>query len=262
MDLGIRDRTAVVAASSKGIGRAVAEALAAEGVKVAICSRDGDACERVAKEIGDRFGVQTYGAAADLTQRDSVEQLVDAARDALGPISIAVANCGGPRPGAFEDFTEEDWREAFDLSFLSTVHLIRATLPDMRKASWGRVVSITSKAVKEPIDGLILSNAIRGSVLGLMKTLSREYGPHNILFNNVGPGLTATERMLGMTALKAKQDGKSQDQVIRDFVADSALQRVAEPREMAAVAAFLCSEQASYVTGQSVIVDGGLTKGI
>ncbi|MEZ5363738.1 MAG: SDR family oxidoreductase [Bryobacterales bacterium] len=262
MDLGIRNRAAIVAASSRGMGRAVAEALAAEGVHVAMCSRDADAIAQAAQEIRERHGVETFAKAVDLTDPAQVQAFSEEAREALGPLTICVANCGGPPMGKFEDFSLDDWRSAFELSFVSTLSLIRATLPDMKAAKWGRVVSITSVSVKQPIDGLILSNAIRGSVVGLMKSLANEYGKHNILFNNVGPGLTATERLLSNADKRAAAEGRSREEVLTAMTAAAPLGRVAQPEEFASVVAFLCSEGASYVTGSSLMVDGGLVKSI
>jgi 3-oxoacyl-[acyl-carrier protein] reductase len=262
MDLGIRNRAALVAASSRGMGRAVAEALAAEGVNVAMCSRDAEAIARAASEIRERRGVKVFERAVDVTDAAQVASFVAGARETLGPITICVANCGGPPMGTFEDFSLEDWRSAFELSFLSTLSMIRETLPDMKAANWGRVVSITSVSVKQPIDGLILSNSIRGGVVGLMKSLANEYGKHNILFNNVGPGLTATERLLSNAGKRAASEGRSREQVLADMTAAAPLRRVAQPEEFASVVAFLCSEGASYVTGSSLMVDGGLVKSI
>ncbi|MCB9385146.1 MAG: SDR family oxidoreductase [Bryobacterales bacterium] len=262
MDLGIRNRAAIVAASSRGMGRAVAEALAAEGVRVAMCSRDAGAIDQAAREVRERHGVETFAKAVDLTDPSQVETFAAEARQALGPLTICVANCGGPPMGKFEDFSLDDWRSAFELSFVSTLSLIRATLPDMKAANWGRVVSITSVSVKQPIDGLILSNAIRGSVVGLMKSLANEYGKHNILFNNVGPGLTATERLLTNADKRAAAEGRSREEILTAMTAAAPLGRVAQPEEFASVVAFLCSEGASYVTGSSLMVDGGLVKSI
>ena len=262
MDLGIRNRVAVVAASSRGMGRAVAEALAAEGAKVAICARDAEAIAQTAAEIRKRYRAEVFEQAVDLTDSAQVESFVAGARETLGPVTICVANCGGPPMGKFEDFSLEDWRKAFELSFVSTLSLIRETLPDMKAAGWGRVVSIPSMSVKQPIDGLILSNSIRASVVGLMKSLANEYGPRNILFNNVGPGLTATERLLGNASKRAVVEGRSREDVLAAMTAEAPLRRVAQPEEFASVVAFLCSEAASYVTGSSLMVDGGLVKSV
>lgn len=262
MDLGIRNRVAVVAASSRGMGRAVAEALAAEGAKVAICSRDAGAIARTGAEIRERHGVDVFDQAVDMTDPAQVSAFVAGARESLGPITICVANCGGPPMGKFEDFSLDDWRKAFELSFLSTLSLIRETLPDMKAGGWGRVVSITSMSVKQPIDGLILSNSIRGSVVGLMKSLANEYGKHNILFNNVGPGLTATERLLSNAGKRAAAEGRTREEILAAMTAEAPLRRVAQPEEFASVVAFLCSEGASYVTGSSLMIDGGLVKSV
>lgn len=262
MNLGIQDRTAVVAAASRGLGRACADALAADGCRVALCARDADAAAKTAAEIRERHDVEVYSAGVDVTDEAALKAFVAGAREALGPIEICVANCGGPPPGHFEDFGIEDWKRAFDTSFLSTLYLIRETLPDMKRAGWGRVVSITSASVRQPIDGLILSNAIRGAVVGLMKSLSLEYGPANILFNNVGPGMTATDRLLGNAQKRADAAGVSRDEMIEQMSEAAALRRVGRPEEFGAVVAFLCSERASYVTGESVMVDGGWVKGI
>lgn len=262
MDLGIRDRAAIVAASSRGLGRAVAEALASEGANVAVCSRDAAATEAAVRTIREQYGVKAFGQAVDVTDETAVRNFVAAAREALGPIEICVTNCGGPPAGRFEDFGPDDWRRAFELCFLSALYLIRETLPDMKRRKWGRVVSITSVSVKQPLDNLILSNGVRGALVGLMKSLSNEYGGGNVLFNNIGPSLTATERLLTLAGERARREGRGRDEVIAEMAAGTALGRVARPEEFAAVAAFLCSEKASYLTGGSLMVDGGLIKGI
>lgn len=262
MNLGIQDRTAVVAAASRGLGRASAEALAAEGCRLAICSRDADAAAKTAAEIRQRYGATVRSAGVDVTDEAAVKTFIAETRRELGPVEICVANCGGPPPGHFADFEVADWKRAFETSFLSTLYLIRETLPDMQAAGWGRVVSITSASVRQPIDGLILSNAIRGAVVGLMKSLSLEYGPANILFNNVGPGMTATDRLLSNAEKRAAEAGVSRDEMIEKMSEAAALRRVGKPDEFGAVVAFLCSDRASYVTGESVMVDGGWVKGI
>ena len=262
MDLGIRDRAAIVAASSRGMGRAIAEALAAEGCSLAICSRGDAAIERAAREIREGHGVKVCSASVDVSNTAALESFVSEAREELGPFSIAVANAGGPPGGRFEDFGEEDWTAAFRLNFLSSWALIRAVLPDMVAQRWGRVVTLSSTSVRQPIDGLILSNGIRAAVVGMLKTLAAEYGPDNVLFNNVGPGLIATDRLLGMAQLRADSAGVGRDEMIERLASQVPLRRVGQPREFAAVVAFLCSEQASYVTGTSTMIDGGLVKGV
>ena len=262
MDLGIRDRAAVVAASSRGMGRAIAQALAAEGCRLAICSRSEEAIAATAADIRGEHGVEVFHASVDVSDAAAVQAFVDEARGALGPLSIAVANAGGPPGGRFEDFGADDWLAAFRLNFLSSWALIRAVLPDMRAQRWGRVVTLTSTSVRQPIEGLILSNGIRAAVVGMLKTLAAEYGPDNILFNNAGPGLIATDRLLSLAGQRADAAGIDRKQMIDQMAAQTALRRVGDPKEFAAVVAFLCSERASYVTGTSTMIDGGLVKAV
>ena len=249
-------------AASRGMGRAIAEALAAEGCKLAICSRDAKAIASTAEAIRSAHGVDVFQQSVDVSHGDSLLAFVADARAALGPISIAVANAGGPPAGRFEDFDAEDWTAAFRLNFLSAWALIRAVLPDMRAQRWGRVVTLTSTSVRQPIEGLILSNGVRAAVIGMLKTLAAEYGPDNILFNNVGPGLIATERLLSIAQRRADDAGVSRDEMIGRLASQTALGRVGQPVEFAAAVAFLCSERASYVTGTSTMIDGGLVKAV
>jgi 3-oxoacyl-[acyl-carrier protein] reductase len=262
MDLGIRDRAAVVAAASRGMGRAIAEALAAEGCKLAICSRDEQAIAAAAGAIRNKYGVEVFHGSVDVSDTEALQAFVADARAAVGPFSIAVANAGGPPGGRFEDFGADDWIAAFRLNFLSSWALIRSVLPDMRAQRWGRVVTLTSTSVRQPIEGLILSNGVRAAVVGMLKTLAAEYGPENILFNNAGPGLIATDRLLSIAQRRADLAGISREEMIQRLASQTALRRVGKPEEFAAVVAFLCSEQASYVTGTSTMIDGGLVKAV
>jgi 3-oxoacyl-[acyl-carrier protein] reductase len=262
MDLGIRDRAAVVAAASRGMGRAIAEALAAEGCKLAICSRNEQAIAAAAGAICEKYGVEVFHGSVDVSDTEALQAFVADARAAVGPFSIAVANAGGPPGGRFEDFGADDWIAAFRLNFLSSWALIRSVLADMRAQRWGRVVTLTSTSVRQPIEGLILSNGIRAAVVGMLKTLAAEYGPENILFNNAGPGLIATDRLLSIAQRRADLAGISREEMIQRLASQTALRRVGKPEEFAAVVAFLCSEQASYVTGTSTMIDGGLVKAV
>lgn len=262
MDLGIQDRVAIVTAASRGMGKAIAEALAAEGCKLAICSRDSSAIAAAAEEIRGGHGTAVFHKAVDVSDIDALRAFVAEARAALGPVSIAVANAGGPPGGRFENFGAEDWQAAFRLNFLSTWALIESVLPDMRAQRWGRVVSLTSTSVRQPIEGLILSNGVRASVVGMLKTLAAEYGPENILFNNAGPGLIATDRLLSIAQRRADAAGIGRDEMIERLASQTALRRVGQPEEFAAAVAFLCSERASYVTGSSLMIDGGLVKAV
>lgn len=262
MDLGIRNRVAVVTAASRGMGRAIATALAAEGCSLAICSRDAAAISAAGRSIHETYGVAVFERSVDVADTAALEAFIADTRTTLGAISIAVANAGGPPGGRFEDFGADAWKDAFQLNFLSTWALIRAVLPDMRAQRWGRVVTLTSTSVRQPIDGLILSNGVRAAVVGMLKTLSSEYGPENILFNNVGPGLIATDRLLSIAQRRADQAGVSRDEMIERLASQTALRRVGQPEEFAAAVAFLCSEKASYITGTSTMVDGGLVKAV
>jgi 3-oxoacyl-[acyl-carrier protein] reductase len=243
MDLGLKDRVAVVAAASKGLGKAVALALAAEGAKLAICSRGQDELLRTAGEIGPDVLAQVV----DVTQEAQVGEFVDAVLRKFGRVDICVTNAGGPPAKKFADTRVEDWRSAIDLNFMSTLYFARAVLPHMRDQRWGRLIAISSVAVLQPVDGPILSNAARSAVRGLVKSLSNEYAPYNVLVNNVCPGYTATERL-------KKLEVHPEAQI--------PLGRVGTPEEFANLVVFLASERASYITGVSIPVDGGWTKAL
>jgi 3-oxoacyl-[acyl-carrier protein] reductase len=262
MDLGIREKVAVVAASSRGLGRAVAEALAAEGARLALCARGAEGLGRTARSVQDRFGVEVLHQAVDVTNETAVKRFVGATLERFGRVDIGVANAGGPPSKPFSGTTTEEWRQAFDLNFMSTLYLVRELLPHMQRQRWGRLVAITSIAAKQPTDGLVLSNAIRAAVTGLMKSLANEYGRDNILFNCVCPGYTATDRLTEVARAQAAAQGVGPDQIVARWTANIPLGRLGRPDEFAALVAFLCSERAGYVTGTSTAIDGGLVKGI
>ena len=261
MDLGIKGRVAFVAASSKGLGRAAAEALAADGVRLALCSRQAEKLTETAEQIRARWGVDVFAEPVDVTDFKAVTTFFGKVREKFGNIDICVTNAGGPPAGTFESFSLDDWREAFEGSFMSTLHMIREVLPGMRSQRWGRIVTITSISVKQSIDGLILSNAIRASVVGLLKSLVREYGSDNVLFNNVCPGATATDRLLNVAANRAAQQGTTREEVLENMGAQIPLGRVGQPEEFGPLVAFLCSERAAYITGTSTAIDGGEVRG-
>jgi len=240
MDLGLRGRVAIVAASSKGIGLAIARELAHEGATVAMCARHSEPLTTVANEIG------AYFETLDVTSEGQVHAFVARVHERFGRVDICVANAGGPPPRTFEQATVAEWRNAVELNLMSTVFFARETLPLMKERGWGRFITITSISVKQPLDSLLLSNAVRPAVVGLVKSLSNEYAKHGVLVNNVCPGFTATERLL---------------QLKDTWSAQTPLGRAGTPAEIAAVVAFLASERASYLTGQSIVVDGGFTKG-
>jgi 3-oxoacyl-[acyl-carrier protein] reductase len=262
MDLGLKGRVAVVAGSSQGLGRAIADALAAEGVHLVINSRSSEKLTNVAEEIVEATGAMVEAVALDLTPEDAGATLIAEAEEAFGHVDILVTNTGGPPAGMFEDHSPEVWREAIAQNFESVVNLVRAALPGMKERGWGRIVNVTSISVKQPVEGLILSNAVRAGVTGFAKTVSNEVAPYNVTVNNVLPGYTRTERLVHLAEAITERDDKTIDEVYEDWASEIPMGRLAEPPELGAVAAFLCSEQASYVTGQSVAVDGGWIKGL
>lgn len=262
MDLGIRGRTALVAASGTGIGRAVAEGLAAEGANVALCARTGAVVAKAAADLARRHSVRTFSLQCDLSEPESAAKLVSETASALGAPLILVTNAGGPPPGVFDDLDDAAWERAFHLTLMSAVRLTRAALPGMKKAGWGRIVNIASVSVRQPIDGLLLSNALRAAVVGLAKTLSREVGPGGILVNNVCPGYTLTDRLRELVEGRAREGGTTPEAVIDGLEARTPLGRIGDPAEVAALAVFLCSGAASYITGQTICVDGGLVAGL
>lgn len=257
MELGLKDKVAVVAAASQGLGRAVAEELAAEGARVAICSRDARRIDTAAKEIAARTGAQVLGVVADVTKAEDVERFVKIAVERWGTVHIGVANAGGPPAKEFDAISLEEWRQAVELNLMSSVHLARAVLPRMRRQKWGRLLFITSVAVKEPIEGLLLSNSVRSAVAGLAKSLANECGRDNVLVNTVCPGYTRTERLEELAATLSAQRGVSREEIVRGWTAQIPLGRLGEPKEFAALMAFLASERASYITGTAIAVDGG-----
>ncbi len=262
MDLGLRGRVAVVAGSSQGLGRAIADAIAEGGADLVINSRSSDKLEAVKAEIGEATGARVETVACDLTEPVGADELIGAAEAAFGRVDVLVTNTGGPPAGMFEDHSPEVWREALAQNFESVVNLVRAVLPGMKERRWGRIVNVTSISVKQPVEGLILSNAIRAGVTGFAKTVSNEVAPYNVTINNVLPGFTRTERLIHLAEAVSDRDGKTIEQVYDAWESEIPMGRLAEPSEIGAVAAFLCSESASYVTGQSIAVDGGWIKGL
>lgn len=262
MDLGLKDKVAVVAAASQGLGFAVANELAAEGARVAICSRDAQRIDAATKQIAERTGAQVLGIVADVTKPADVDRFVQAAVERWGTVHIAVANAGGPPAKEFDAISLEEWHKSVELNLMSAVHLSRAALPHMRKQKWGRLLFITSVSVKQPIEGLLLSNSIRSAVAGLAKSLANECARDNVLVNSVMPGYTRTERLQELAATLSAQRGVSREEVERGWISMTPLGRLGEPRELAALVAFLASERASFITGTSTAVDGGRVKNL
>jgi 3-oxoacyl-[acyl-carrier protein] reductase len=257
MDLGLNGRVALVAAASRGLGKAVAMALAEEGARVAIFSRRLEAIEAAAAEIRSRSGVEILPLAADVNRPEDLEQVVDAAVERFGRLDILVNNAGGPPPGTFDSLDEEQWQHAVNLTLLSAVRLTRLALPYLRMQGGGRIINLTSISTREPIPNLLLSNAIRAAVAGWSKTLAAELAPENILVNCVAPGRIDTERVMELDEVNAERQGRPVDEVRRSNEAAIPLGRYGRPEEFAAAVAFLTSERASYITGITLYVDGG-----
>jgi len=262
MELGIKDRVAVVAASSRGLGQAVARGLAKEGAKLALCARTASALDATADEIRRETGVEVMTRALDVTDHAEVRRFVAAVIERFGHLDICVANAGGPPAKSFAETTIEDWRAAAELNLMSTVCFAKETLPAMQRQRWGRFIAITSVAVKQPVEGLILSNAVRSGVSGLLKTLANEYGRDGVLVNNVCPGYTATARLVELSCSLAAKEGVDPAAIEERWARQTALGRVGRPEEFADLVVFLASERAAYITGTSIAVDGGLVKGL
>jgi 3-oxoacyl-[acyl-carrier protein] reductase len=260
MDLEIAQRVALVAAGSKGFGRAIAQRLAAEGARVAICARTEATLEQAAKEIRDATEADVLAVPADVTKAADLERFVQAARDRWGRIDILVTNSGGPAPGNFDDMDDDAWLAAFESTLLNVVRLIRLCLPDMKRGKWGRIVNVQSVSIRQPVAGLLLSNSIRPGCAGLTRTLADELAPHGILINTLCPGSHDTDRIRALADKRAQQNGTTPEHELEQMAAAIPVGRLGQPEELADVAAFLCSARASYVTGVSLVVDGGAAR--
>lgn len=257
MDLGLNNKVALVAAASRGLGRAVAEELANEGASLILCARDGDVLDQCCEDIRQKSGVAVLGVAADLSKTSDIERLFKTGMEQFGRIDILVTNVGGPPAGTFENLPRESWGEATKLILDSVLDLTRLVLPQMKERQWGRILNITSIAAKQPVENLILSNSLRASVTGFAKTLADEIAPFNITVNNILPGYTRTERVEQLSRTIAEKEGISPAEALTKWTAEIPMGRLGEPHEFAALAAFLVSERASYITGSSIAVDGG-----
>jgi len=262
MDLGIKGKIALVAAASKGLGRAVAEELAAEGAALVLCARGDEELQKTCAAIAAASGVPVLGVAADLATPAGVARVTEAALARFGQVDILVTNAGGPPAGTFEQHSAEAWEQASRLLLTSVVELTRAVLPGMKERGWGRILNITSIAAKQPVAGLMLSNSLRAAVTGFARTLATEVAPFGITVNNILPGYTRTERVEHLAQAAATREGISPTAATARWTAEIPMQRLGEPAEFAALAAFLCSARASYITGSSVAVDGGWIKSL
>lgn len=262
MDLGLKDRVAIVAASSLGLGRACALELAREGARVVICARNADQITKTADDILAATGTEVLPIAADLTDAAQIQGMANEALYRYSRIDVLVTNNGGPPAGYFDALEDESWLAAHQQTLMSTVRLIRSVLPAMRAQGWGRIVNITSVSVKQPIDNLLFSNVYRPGVIGLAKTLSTQLATEGITINNVAPGYMRTERVAELFEARAAEHGTSMEQELEATSGSVPIGRMGEPEELAALVAFLASERASYITGTTIQVDGGYNRGI
>jgi 3-oxoacyl-[acyl-carrier protein] reductase len=262
MDLGLNGKVALVAASSKGLGRAVAEMLAAEGCDLLLCARGKQALDETANAIRSASKRKVIALTADLSKPEDVSQIAARAMEEFGRVDVLVTNGGGPPAGPFETHSMEAWHDAVRQTLFSVVELTRAVLPGMKERRWGRIINITSIAVKQPVDNLILSNSVRAAVTGFARTLANEVAPSGVTVNNVMPGYTRTDRVTSLAAKNAQLRGTTPEDQIAIFEKQIPMGRIGEPREFAAMVAFLASEQASYITGASIAVDGGWIKSL
>lgn len=257
MNLGLEGRVALVGGSSSGLGRRVAEALLAEGCDVMICARSPEPLAEAQRELASGSKCRVEAVAADLGTAAGCNHVLDRTVEAFGRVDILVTNTGGPPAGPFEAHKHETWRQATSLLLESVLHLVRGVLPGMKERGWGRILTITSIAVKQPVDGLILSNSLRAGVAGFARSLANEVAPHGITVNNLMPGYTRTERLGDLEAHLAEERGVTREEVRAGWEAEIPAGRLGEPGELAALAAFLASDRGAYITAQSIAVDGG-----
>ncbi len=262
MDLGIKDKIAIVTGSSQGLGFATAHALAGEGARVVMCSRNKTAIEQAAHEIHKNTGGTVLPVVADISVPDDIRNVVDVAVNNFGTIHILVNNTGGPPVADFEDITDDTWTKGFDLVLMSIIRFIRFVLPYMKNQTWGRVVTISSIAAKQPIDDLIISSTLRPGIHALNRILTNKYASSNILFNAVAPGFILTGRLSEIYKSRAEKDNSSVEEQILNASKNIPMGRMGDPKELASAIAFLVSEKASYIGGTTLSVDGGLSKGV
>lgn len=261
MDFGLAGRTALVAGSTKGIGRATAAALAREGMRVVVNGRDEARVFSTAEAIARETGADVTGIAADVATADGASGLVGSAVARYGGVDVLVTNAGGPRPGGFDEMTDADFTAAFELNFMSTARMIRAALPHMRKQRWGRIINLQSTAIKEPVPLVTLTNSIRPAVTGLAKDLANELGRSGITVNTILSGPVMTDRLRTTTAARAAAVGIPEEVQWQRYLELVPLGRFGDPDDVAAMITFLASEPAGWITGTVIQVDGGRIRG-
>jgi 3-oxoacyl-[acyl-carrier protein] reductase len=262
METGLANRVAIVAAGSQGLGRAAAFALAAEGAHIAICARGKEALEQTAATVRERFKVRVHAQILDVRDTPAVDEFVKNVDKQFGRIDVCVTNAGGPPAKGFLETTDEDWDSAFALNLRSAAAFARAVIPYMQRNQWGRIIMISSITVRQPQPQLVLSNAVRAGVMGLVRSLANEFGKDGVLVNNVAPGYTATERLKELSGRRALASGQTEEEIERTWIEQIPLQRLGRPEELADAIVWLASERASFVTGQTILVDGGMYKGL
>lgn len=262
MDLGLKDRVALIGGGSKGFGRACAMRLASEGASVVICARGQEQLNQTASDIRNAYGTYVLALPSDWSKHEDIKRVVAETVELFGKVDILVHNTGGPPAGGFWDQTEERWQNGFDLVLMSAVRMYREVVPHMRKQQWGRIVNIESTTIKEPWDTIILSSVMRAGVASLAKTVSRDLAKDNILINTVCPGPFRTDRFESLIAKQAAQSGRSVDEVTADWVREIPAGKVGEPDDLASLVAFLASDRANHLTGTVIQTDGGALKGM
>lgn len=262
MDLGLKNKVVLVMASSSGLGKAIARQFVSEGARVMMASRSWNKLEQAAEEVSQGMKNKALYKVCDITDPNQIKDLVASTANELGPVSVLVNNAGGPPAGTFDIFEDDAWQKAFELNLLSYVRTIREVLPFMKEQKWGRIINSTSSSVRQVIENLILSNTFRLGVIGLTKTLSQELAPYNILINAIGPGRFDTERIRQLDRALAEKKDLPVEEVAKTSLSRIPLGRYGDPEEYGRLALFLCSEVNTYVTGQTILADGGMTKAV
>ena len=259
MNLNLKNKNAIVCASSQGLGKAAALDLAEEGVNLAICSRDQDKINKVKEEIHQKINseIKVIALQVDLDSPDEIQAFYKQVENDLGSVDILVNNNGGPPPSTFEQLSDDDWQKAFNSTMMSCLRLSKLVIPNMKKNAWGRIINISSVSVKTPVNGLFLSNSLRMGVLGWAKALSDELAPHGVTVNTVCPGYTRTERVEAILETQSNSSGLKKEEIEKSISENIPMKRVGEAEDLAGLITFLASEKADYMTGLAIQVDGG-----